>query len=146
MAKSGPKPGPKPLNSQQRAFLDAYVAHGNATEAYRAAYPNAKDPATGASKLLKKPRIKAELERVREVVETRTALSRGAVVDRLWAIGCSDERDRVPAITQLCKIMGYNAPEEVSVTLTGAAERIRARVSKMLDRVDHADGEAQPDA
>src|SRR5271170_3647047 len=55
------------LTPQQRAFVEAYIAQGgeNASEAYRAAYPNAVDQRgvrVGAHRLHKNPKIWAAIK------------------------------------------------------------------------------------
>ena len=63
----------RPLTQKQRAFIDAYMKHGNATQArIDAGYANYKTPnshAVNANRLLKKANVAAEIHQRQEAMK-----------------------------------------------------------------------------
>jgi hypothetical protein len=70
------------LTGPQRKFCAAYAIDRNGTAAYMAAYPDVKrvTARTEASKLLTKPYIKAEIERIRAKVEEKAQMTRDEAI------------------------------------------------------------------
>lgn len=91
-----------PLTPKQRAFVEHYTVHLNATEAYRHAYPasrksTAKKVATEAGKLLNHPRIetivRARAEKVAVIAEKKFEITAERVLQELAAVAFQNSED-----------------------------------------------------
>src|SRR5947209_3600953 len=87
-----PDPADAPLTPRERRFVDEYLVDLNATRAYRAAFPNAGYAAAkvGASRLLAKATLRAEIRAAREAQQRRARVSADAVLRELARIAFSD--------------------------------------------------------
>ncbi len=86
------------LRIEHDKFLTEYLKTGNGKRSYMLAYPDCK-PTTaerGASALMRKPEVAAELERRRSDVAARNGITLDAIVSRL----------KVQAFTDLTKLSG----------------------------------------
>lgn len=78
------------LTAAQKRFIDEYFANGNnATKAYEAAYPGSKGAHASASKLLKDPKVAAEIAKRLAASSKRADVSRDKLVDELARLAFS---------------------------------------------------------
>lgn len=102
------------LTPKQERFALEYFKTGNASEAYRIAYDCQKmSPeaiAVEASKLSQNPSITLIVDRLRAKAEARGIMTKEQAIARLAEIAMQDEKDRVAAVKELSKIMGWEAP------------------------------------
>jgi len=104
----------KHLTPKQERFALEYFKTGNASEAYRIAY-DAENMAADtirskACLLLQQDNIGAMVERLRARSETRAMMTKEQAIARLAEIAMQDKKDRVAAVKELSKIMGWEAP------------------------------------
>lgn len=114
---------PRGLSPKQEAFCQAYVETGNASEAYRRAYPRAKHwkPETvhsKASHLLSNDKV---LERVKELkaeLAKRNLWTREQSVQALIQVINNPERnsDIIAAVKELNTMHGFNAPDKLEIS------------------------------
>ncbi len=107
-----------PLTSKQEAFARAYVALGNARQAYEAAgYSQNNSLATQqkeAHKLLHNPKVAPRIRELQAIARRRAEAEYGVTVDKLSAMymeiyECSETRPagKMQAIIGLAKLRGY---------------------------------------
>lgn len=99
------------ITAKQRAFVDGYIRHGNATQAAREAgfaWPNKQ-----ADQLMAKPVIKAEIARLgkkaQEAADKATIASTDELKEMLTAMARNPKvsaKDRIAACAQLARIFG----------------------------------------
>jgi len=111
---------PKRLTPKQEKFAREYFRTGNASEAYRIAYDcqNMK-PETinrNAIELTQNSMITARIDELRTRAEKRVIWKKEDAVARLVDIAEQNERDRVAAVRELAKIMGWEAPTRQQIT------------------------------
>ena len=122
----------KRLTPKQEKFAREYFRTGAPSEAYRLAYDaeNMKPETVArcAATLLADPNITATLERLRKCAEQRTVMTKEQAIARLADIALQDEKDRVAALKQLGKIMGWEAPtrQQIEAAFTSPLERYLA--------------------
>lgn len=97
------------LTPKQQAFVDYYLACGNATEAAeRAGYTgNRSSLKVGAFETLHKPHIQAAIQIRRNSMQSTRILNAQEIQERLSAIACDETqrtKDRISALTVLAKI------------------------------------------
>ena len=115
----------KELTEKQKAFCRAYIYDWNGTRAYKVAYPDVKtDNAAGvaAFDLLRNPKIQDYIEQIQKQTEKEAGVSRlMAAVQLKSVIFGKDEstRDKLKAIEDMCKLLGYNDPDKVDLTSLG---------------------------
>jgi len=112
------------LTLKQQAFVEAYLQHGNGSEAYRKAFPAAlkwkpHTVAEHASRLLARGNIRAIVQKLREKSQSAAVATRQEVRVRLTAIirrqdPDADLKDVRQAIETLAKLQGWNAPEKIA--------------------------------
>lgn len=131
---------PKGLTIRQEKFCNIYLECGNASEAYRQAYPNSekwKDKTVNeaASRLLNISKVYTRVEELKtrqaqksevkreEIIELLTNVLRGASITDSIEKGPGGSRARTIAKTwaveRICKMLGYDAPLEAKVKVTG---------------------------
>lgn len=131
---------PKGLTIRQEKFCNIYLECGNASEAYRQAYPNSekwKDKTVNeaASRLLNISKVYTRVEELKnrqalksevkreEIIELLTNVLRGASITDSIEKGPGGSRARTIAKTwaveRLCKMLGFDAPLEAKVKVTG---------------------------
>lgn len=131
---------PKGLTIRQEKFCNIYLECGNASEAYRQAYPNSekwKDKTVNeaASRLLNISKVYTRVEELKtrqaqksevkreEIIKLLTNVLRGASITDSIEKGPGGSRARTIAKTwaveRICKMLGYDAPLEAKVKVTG---------------------------
>ena len=94
------------MNPRQRLFCEEFIADRNATQAYiRAGYAPS-GAKSNSSRLMANDNVQAYIEELSKESVERIELSADALLRRLWEIGNTEEKDRVPALGLLSKIMG----------------------------------------
>lgn len=100
-------PHEKPLNAQQRAFVDFLLADPkrNGTHAYLRAYPTAAraSAGVGASKLISDPRIQALIEKKDEEVAQGSKLTRELLAEHLRQLVTADPRGLMEFYRGACR-------------------------------------------
>ena len=79
----------KKLTQKQQRFVDEYIISGNATQSYRKAGYSAKSDNVAwseASKLLRNPKVKAELDKRNAEIKSQKTMDMQEVMERLAAI------------------------------------------------------------
>ena len=79
----------KKLTQKQQRFVDEYIISGNATQSYRKAGYSAKSDNVAwseASKLLRNPKVKAELKKRNDEIKSQKTMDMQEVMERLAAI------------------------------------------------------------
>lgn len=112
---------PKP-----EAFCQAYVAAGNASEAYRRAYQAAgMKPSTihrRAKELMDDSKITARIAELREAMAKTVTWTRNDSARALIAIVHGDDANpaaKIAAVKELNAMYGFNAPEKVALDSQG---------------------------
>lgn len=85
------------LKEQQKAFCDYYLETGNATEAYKKAYPKCKTDnaaAASSSKALRNPKILAYLDERLAQIESERIAKPEEVLQYLTAVMRGEEKDQ----------------------------------------------------
>lgn len=85
------------LKEQQKAFCDYYLETGNATEAYKKAYPKCKTDnaaAASSSKALRNPKILAYLDDRLAQIESERIAKPEEVLQYLTAVMRGEEKDQ----------------------------------------------------
>ena len=110
------------LTPKQEAFCLAYTETGNASEAYRQAYPRARNwkPETvhrEAHALLNNPKISTRLDELKAALVERNLWTREQSVKALIEVVNNPDKqtDVIAAVKELNAMHGYNAPEKVEV-------------------------------
>lgn len=130
------------LTIRQERFAEEYVLTGNASEAYRTAYPASKkwkdeSVNTAASLLLKNAKVSQRVEELKAEAAERATMKRDDLVDMLVRVITGEQIEdyremrgdtiitrtinRTWAIDRLCKLLGYDAPERVETTVRNEA-------------------------
>lgn len=106
------------LNDRQRKFAEGVASGLAAVEAYKQAGYSPRTAESNASRLMENEGVKTYLEELRKENREMSKASREQVQDRLFEIGMSEDKDRVPAFSLLCRMQGYLEPEKLEVDLT----------------------------
>jgi phage terminase small subunit len=128
------------LTAKQEAFCAAYIATGNASEAYRSAY-NAKTMKASsvnreAKALTDNPKIAARLVQMRAPVLEASQMTLESHLQRLADLSAAAEEEgkyaaAVAAEISRGKASGfYTEKIELNATVNGLAERMRAQKGK----------------
>ena len=111
------------LTPKQEAFAQAYVETGNASEAYRRAFPRAKHwkPETvhrEAHELLKNPKISTRVEALQAELAKRNLWTREQSVRALIDVinNPNKQTDVISAVKELNAMHGFNAPDKVELS------------------------------
>lgn len=119
------------LKEQQKAFCDYYLETGNATEAYKKAYPKCKTDnaaAASSSKALRNPKILAYINDRLAQIESQRIAKPEEVLQYLTAVMRGEEKDQ----------FGFDA---ALADRTRAAELLGKRYRLFTDKVE-LDGSA----
>lgn len=134
--------GPTP---KQERFAQEYFRTGNACEAYRLSYncSNMKTAtiARKAVEVLHNGTIRAIIDRYKATVEKRVTMTKEQAIARLADIALQNEKDRVAALKQLGKIMGWEAPtrQQIEAAFTSPFERFIEAVKEPETEPDSGD-------
>lgn len=134
------------LTPKQRAFVDAYLASGNATQAYAAAGYKGRGTTARveAHRNLTKPNIQAALAERRAQLARANAVTPERVIAELALIGFSDLHDYVTwgpdgvilrASSEL-DATARRAVSEVSQTITQGGGTIRFKIHHKVEALD----------
>lgn len=114
------------LTPQQEKFCLAYVECGNASEAYRRAYPRAKNwkPETvykRASELLANGKVLGRVNELKADLARRNLWTREQSVQALIEVIRNPDKqtDVIAAVKELNAMHGFNAPGKLEITGTG---------------------------
>lgn len=114
------------LTPKQEKFCMAYVETGNASEAYRQAYPRAKSwkPETvhsKASHLLNNGRVLARVKELKDELARRNLWTREQSVQALIEVIRNPDKqtDVIAAVKELNAMHGYNAPDKLEISGAG---------------------------
>lgn len=131
------------LTPKQERFALEYFKTGNASEAYRIAYDCQKmSPeaiAVEASKLSQNPSITLIVDRLRAKAEARGIMTKEQAIARLAEIAMQDEKDRVAAVKELSKIMGWEAPTRQQIE-----HALASPFEKFIEAAQEDQGNDQP--
>jgi len=113
------------MKLSHQKFIEHYIIHGNASEAYSLAYPNAKRTtcATNAEKLLRRDDINKVIKSKQLAMEKKNITTKEDILLKLKKI-CDDNIDARPAISikaleLMVKMQGYITPPTSTVTTEG---------------------------
>lgn len=129
------------LTPKQRAFCDAILAGKGPSEAYRSAYStkaSARVVSVHAQRVLKHEAVASHLKAERAKLQAEDFLTRSEAVGILANIAKAAGKERgatrkekIAAIAQASRILGYDSPQKVEVKLEGSLlHRIRSRATK----------------
>lgn len=114
------------LTPKQEAFCLAYIETGNASEAYRQAYPRARNwkPETvhrEAHALLNNPKISTRLDELKAALVERNLWTREQSVKALIEVVNNPDKqtDVIAAVKELNAMHGYNAPDKLEISGAG---------------------------
>lgn len=131
------------LTAKQKAFADALLAGKGNSEAYRSAYATKASPrlvSTAAARLARNTAVKAYLAEQRAKLSEEDLLTRKDAVAILAKIAkgkdrangrLASHRDKVAAIAQASRMLGYDSPQKVEMKVEGSLlHRIRSNASQ----------------
>ena len=118
------------LNPRHEKFALAYFENGNASEAFRAAYPGAlkwtdKTIWERASRLLANSKVQARLQEIRGKAEAEVLMTRAQACTLLANMANNSkakDTDRRGAIETLAKLNGWYAPDKVEAQSMSLSE------------------------
>ena len=117
------------LTAKQRAFADNLLLGHKQTEAYRRVYGgtmSAKATCVEAGKLVRLPHVAAYLAERRAKADKVCDMSREFLLEQLREIiAAARPQDRVRAIAQASRMLGYDAPHKVEGVAGGEPISIR---------------------
>lgn len=123
-------PRVKTLTAKERAFAQGILDGLTKTEAYRQAYPasrkwKAQMVTNEAHDTSKRPAVAAYIEEGRARLDDEHQLTRMQAVGILAKIAKGKERgattrDKIAAVAQASKMLGYDVPTKVEVKLEGS--------------------------
>ena len=129
------------LSDKQRAFCLQYVRRFNATKAYQAAYGSSYEVANAEGyKLLVNPRVKAEIERLKQERLNREFLTESDIFQKYMDIAFADITDFVEFGRETVPVMAAMGPVETTdpetgekYQLTKEVNTVRFKESNMVD-------------
>lgn len=118
------------------AFIDAYMANGrNATQAYASVYPKAvkRTCEVQGSDLLRKPEVKAELEKREAELREKNKVTVEMLTEKLLAIANSASEfapsASVSALKLLAQIHGIDTPKETTQELSNESGPLEIKIN-----------------
>jgi len=105
------------MNPKQQRFVNEYLIDCNATQAaIRAGYSERTAYSIGGENL-KKPEIRKAIKEAQKIQSKKSVFTRERALEILAEIALSGEREnnRIAAITQACKMQGWDAPQKHEV-------------------------------
>jgi hypothetical protein len=99
-------------------FAQLYVRLNNASEAYRQAGYHAKDADVCGHQLLVKPSMESRILEIRRELQAKSPKNKEFAIEELWrvAIGAERDGDRIGAIAQISRMLGWDQPTRVMVS------------------------------
>lgn len=153
---------PQGLTIRQEKFCNFYIESGNASDAYRRAYPNSEkwsDKAVWAqsSLLLNSHKVSIRVEELKKEQAKKSEIKRDEILNMLGSIlrgeSVTDFIEKTPngnrartisktwAVERICKMLGYDAPIEVT-TRTRDNEMTKEQIAAQIKRIRKARGES----
>lgn len=118
------------------AFIDAYMANGrNATQAYKIVYPSAaqRTAEVQGSDLLRKPEVKAELEKREAELREKNKVTLEFLTEKLIDIANSASEfapsASVSALKLLAQIHGLDTPKETTQELSNESGPLEIKIN-----------------
>ena len=116
------------LTAKQLAYAKGILAGKTGSDAYRSSYDSKGDNkaiAEKACRLSKHPEIMAYIAQERAKIDGEDLLTRKEAVAILAKIAKGKDRgathrDKIAAVTQASKMLGYDAPQKVEMKLEGS--------------------------
>ena len=106
------------LTLKQQRFIDEYLVDGNATRAAIAAGYSKKTAYSIGEENLRKPEIKAEIERIRAEQSKKLEITREGLLSDLMDIAKDNKKNFPPsaikAIEVILKVQGWDKPSDDS--------------------------------
>lgn len=151
----------KGLTIRQERFCEEYLRSGNASEAYRIAYPgslkwNDKAVWAKASLLIKTDKVEIRVKELQKQQAERSEVKREEILkfcaDVLRGADVTDQKEVTPsgsrkrtvsktwAVERICKMLGYDAPIEVT-TRSGDVDMTKEELEGQIKRIRKARGE-----
>ena len=115
----------KPLSKKQRAFVIEYAESGAIVESYRKVYGDKGTfTAMAANKVARSPFVQQCLKAINQAVQDYLFWAKSESVLKLVEIIETAERDadKIAAIKELNKVLGFHAPEKVDVSHKGLTD------------------------
>ncbi len=119
------------LTPKQEKFVQEFIATGNATEAYRRAFPGSQkwkpeSVYSKASNLLHLAKVSARVEELRKQAVTSAVATRTEALEILTNIAryAEEDRDRIAAVGKLARFEGWEQPKKVEHSGKGISFQI----------------------
>lgn len=135
----------RPLSQKQLDFCEIYIAEGNATKAYRMVYAQSDDTKSatcvrGGKQMLKNYRIRAHIERLREMNRKRLGITINTITEQLlhaydMAVDQQNTGSMIRASTDLAKLHGL-VVEKREVTVTNLDRLTEAELAAVAHDQD----------
>jgi len=118
----------KGMKPEHKIFCHEYIYDWNATRSYKVAYPNQKSDnsaASNASRLLRNDKVQAYIEEIQKNLEKAAGLSKLMMLNKLNEVIEDEDKEyttqanKIKAIENVNKMLGYNDPEKSDVTSGG---------------------------
>lgn len=155
-----------PLTQAQEIFCNKFVEVGNASEAYRNAYPKSllwKDSTVWeqASRLLAVRKVSARVDELREEARRNSDVTKAEIIalcrDIIRGVNKPDSVDetvingikkkkvrgmsKMWAVERLCKMLGFDGPTEIQLKKSAEDEMSIEDMEKEINRLTALDGE-----
>lgn len=124
------------LTDKQRFFCISYIRCFNATKAYQKAYQcNYETAAVNGSKLLKNPKVKEEIQKLKQEKLNREFLSESDIFQKYMDIAFSDMTDYLDWGTETVAIIGKFGPikDQDGNIMTETVNKVRLKKSGEVD-------------
>jgi terminase small subunit-like protein len=105
-------------NYRHEVFAQHFVKTNNASESYRVAGYNGRNYDVQAHKLVVNGSIVSRIAEIRRELQAKSPKDKGFAIDELWrvAMGAEREGDRISAIAQISRMLGWDQPTRVMVS------------------------------
>ena len=108
----------KKLTEKERIFCHEYIIDWNGSRAARKAKYSENTCAAIASENLRKPHIKQYIDFIKDDIEKEAGITKLSQVMSIMDIALKEDasdRDKLSARAELNKMLGYNAPEKMTI-------------------------------
>lgn len=128
------------LTQNQRTFCEEYLKSGNASLAYKIAYPSCKSAGaarTGGAKLLTKPYVRTYIDKLNEQSTNANILTITDIKLRYTQMSDDMEIDahaRLKALNSLEKLVGLNAYEQKRIDIELKKLKMEQQKIKKLEK------------
>jgi len=121
------------LTDRQRLFVEAYLLEPNGKKAAIAAGYSAKTAEVTASKLLRQPKVAAELAKRRAITEAATGITVERVISELAKLGFSDIRQVIAWRANVAKMVDDPETGDPMLQVTNEVELVDS--AKLTDDI-----------